>query len=45
MLARGIATAVSPETGFTVDPAELLQAIASVHTGVAVDSRALILEE
>ncbi|MGZ8765327.1 MAG: hypothetical protein ACXW2C_06515 [Acidimicrobiia bacterium] len=41
LVARGIATAVAPESGLTDVQAELLQAIASALTGVAVDYRAL----
>jgi hypothetical protein len=40
-VARGIATAVAPETGLTDVQAQLLQAIASALTGVEVDYRAL----
>jgi hypothetical protein len=40
-VARGIATAVAPETGLTDVQAELLEAIASALTGVAVDYRSL----
>ena len=41
LVARGIATAVAPETGLTDVQAELLEAIASALTGVEVDYRAL----
>jgi hypothetical protein len=41
MVARGIATAVAPETGLNDTQAELLEAIASALTGVSVDYRAL----
>jgi hypothetical protein len=41
VIARGIATAVAPETGLTEVQAELLQAIASALTGVSVDYRGL----
>ena len=37
LIARGIATAVAPESGLTDVQAELLEAIASALTGVAVD--------
>jgi hypothetical protein len=40
-IARGIATAVAPETGLTDVQAELLGAIASALTGVEVDYRSL----
>jgi hypothetical protein len=41
LVARGIATAVAPETGITDVQAELLEAIADALTGIAVDYRAL----
>ena len=41
LIARGIATAVAPESGLTDVQAELLEAIASALTGVSVDYRAL----
>jgi hypothetical protein len=41
LVARGIATAVAPEEGLTDVQADLLEAIASALTGVAVDYRAL----
>jgi len=41
LVARGIATAVAPESGLTDVQAELLEAIASALTGVSVDYRAL----
>jgi hypothetical protein len=41
LVARGIATAVAPESGLTEVQAELLEAIASALTGVSVDYRAL----
>jgi hypothetical protein len=41
LVARGIATAVAPETGLTDVQADLLEAIASALTGVDVDYRAL----
>jgi len=41
LVARGIATAVAPETGLTDVQADLLGAIASALTGVDVDYRAL----
>ena len=41
LVARGIATAVAPEGGLTDVQAELLGAIASALTGVAVDYRSL----
>jgi hypothetical protein len=41
LVARGIATAVAPDTGITDVQAELLEAIADALTGVAVDYRAL----
>ena len=41
LVARGIATAVAPETGLTEVQAALLEAIASALTGVSVDYRAL----
>jgi len=41
LVARGIATAVAPETGLTDVQADLLEAIANALTGVAVDYRAL----
>ena len=41
LVARGIATAVAPESGLTDVQADLLEAIASALTGVAVDYRAL----
>jgi hypothetical protein len=41
LVARGIATAVAPETGLTDVQADLLEAIASALTGVSVDYRAL----
>jgi hypothetical protein len=41
LIARGIATAVAPETGLTEVQADLLEAIASALTGVAVDYRGL----
>ena len=41
LVARGIATAVAPETGLTDVQAELLQAIASALTGQSVDYRTL----
>jgi hypothetical protein len=41
LVARGIATAVAPETGITGVQAELLEAIADALTGVEVDYRAL----
>ena len=40
-MARGIATAVAPETGLTDMQADLLEAIASALTGVSVDYRTL----
>jgi hypothetical protein len=40
-VARGIATAVAPETGITDVQADLLEAIASALTGVTVDYRTL----
>jgi hypothetical protein len=40
-VARGIATAVAPETGLADVQADLLEAIASALTGVSVDYRAL----
>ena len=41
LVARGIATAVAPESGLTDVQADLLEAIASALTGVTVDYRAL----
>ncbi len=41
LVARGIATAVAPESGLTDVQAELLEAIASALTGYSVDYRAL----
>jgi hypothetical protein len=41
LVARGIATAVAPETGLTDVQADLLESIASALTGVSVDYRAL----
>ena len=41
LVARGIATAVAPESGLTEVQADLLEAIASALTGVSVDYRAL----
>ena len=41
LVARGIATAVAPESGLTDVQADLLGAIASALTGVDVDYRAL----
>jgi hypothetical protein len=41
LVARGIATAVAPETGLTEVQAELLEAIALALTGYAVDYRPL----
>jgi len=41
LVARGIATAVAPETGITDVQAELLAAIATALTGVSVDYRTL----
>jgi hypothetical protein len=41
LVARGIATAVAPETGITGVQADLLEAIAEALTGVAVDYRTL----
>src|SRR4029079_16780773 len=41
LVARGIATAVAPESGLTDVQAELLEAIASALTGISVDYRAL----
>jgi hypothetical protein len=41
LVARGIATAVAPESGLNDTQAELLEAIASALTGVSVDYRAL----
>jgi len=41
LVARGIATAVAPETGLTDVQAELLQAIAAALTGYDVDYRSL----
>jgi hypothetical protein len=41
LVARGIATAVAPESGLTNVQAALLEAIASALTGVSVDYRAL----
>jgi hypothetical protein len=41
LVARGIATAVAPETGLTDVQADLLEAIASALTGVSVEYRAL----
>jgi hypothetical protein len=41
LVARGIATAVAPETGITDVQAELLEAIAAALTGHRVDYRAL----
>lgn len=41
LVARGIATAVAPETGITEVQAELLQAIAAALTGFEVDYRSL----
>jgi hypothetical protein len=41
LIARGIATAVAPESGLTEVQAELLEAIASALTGVSVDYRLL----
>ena len=41
LVARGIATAVAPESGLTDVQADLLEAIASALTGISVDYRAL----
>ncbi|MFI5053227.1 MAG: hypothetical protein ACHQDE_02605 [Acidimicrobiia bacterium] len=41
LVARGLATAVAPETGLTEVQAELLEAIASALTGVEIDYRGL----
>ncbi|MFA5883763.1 MAG: hypothetical protein WDA60_07925 [Acidimicrobiia bacterium] len=41
LVARGIATAVAPDTGLTDVQADLLEAIASALTGVDVDYRSL----
>jgi hypothetical protein len=41
LVARGIATAVAPESGLIDVQAELLEAIASALTGISVDYRAL----
>src|SRR4249919_1681141 len=41
LVARGIATAVAPESGLTDVQADLLEAIASALTGVSVEYRAL----
>jgi hypothetical protein len=41
LVARGIATAVAPESGLTGVQAELLEAIASALTGIEVDYRTL----
>jgi hypothetical protein len=41
LVARGIATAVAPESGLTDVQAELLEAIASALTGLSVDYRTL----
>ena len=41
LVARGIATAVAPETGLTAVQAELLEAIAAALTGYRVDYRTL----
>jgi hypothetical protein len=41
LVARGIATAVAPETGLTDVQADLLEAIASALTGFSVDYRSL----
>ncbi len=41
LVARGIATAVAPETGLADVQADLLEAIATALTGVSVDYRAL----
>ena len=41
LVARGIATAVAPETGLADVQADLLEAIASALTGVSVDYRVL----
>jgi hypothetical protein len=41
LVARGIATAVAPESGLTDVQADLLEAIASALTGVLIDYRAL----
>ena len=41
LVARGIATAVAPETGLADVQADLLEAIASALTGVSVDYRTL----
>jgi hypothetical protein len=41
LVARGIATAVAPESGLTEVQADLLEAIASALTGVEVDYRTL----
>jgi hypothetical protein len=41
LVARGIATAVAPESGLTDVQAELLEAIAGALTGLSVDYRAL----
>jgi hypothetical protein len=41
VVARGIATAVAPETGLADVQADLLEAIASALTGVSVDYRSL----
>jgi hypothetical protein len=41
LVARGIATAVAPETGLTDVQAELLEAVTNALTGVSVDYQAL----
>src|SRR6478736_3986144 len=41
LVARGIATAVAPDSGLTDVQADLLESIASALTGVSVDYRAL----
>jgi hypothetical protein len=41
LVARGIATAVAPESGLTDVQADLLEAIADALTGVSIDYRAL----
>src|SRR5437773_8096920 len=41
LVARGIATAVAPESGLAEVQADLLEAIASALTGVSIDYRAL----
>lgn len=42
LVARGIATAVAPETGLADVQADLLEAIATALTGVSVDYRTLV---